>query len=170
FGVGFLEVGPVTLAGGAGPAPLGRCADRQAIWRPEPPASLPLAEATAAVREARATGIPPVVRGGAGPAATAEQALADPGHLVGQLARGGGVRVLAAPAEDGVSPEAWRERLRHALAAVRATATPRPLLLAVPVDRDEADIERLVGPAIEEGISGLLLDASLRAEPAGRVY
>src|SRR5262245_16851228 len=62
FGVGFLEVGPVTLAGSAGAAPLERRADQEAVWAPEPRASLSLAEATARLREARASGVPLVVR------------------------------------------------------------------------------------------------------------
>lgn len=159
FGVGFLEVGPVTLAGGAGAAPLSRRADQEAIWRPDPPASLPLAEAMACLREARATGVRLVVHVGASPG-PAEQALAEQEHLLGKLTEVADVLVLAVTERD---------HLRQALAVVRGAATPRPVLFALPADTAEGDLERLASAALEEGASGLLLDASLRAEPAGRV-
>ncbi|MGL4550944.1 MAG: hypothetical protein ACRC33_07140, partial [Gemmataceae bacterium] len=42
FGVGFIELGPVSIDGCAGAKPLQRRADQEAVWRPDPPACLSL--------------------------------------------------------------------------------------------------------------------------------
>lgn len=87
FGVGFLEVGPVTLTGSAS-APLERDAARQAVLHGGPPASLPLEDAVEKLEEARGA-VPLVVRFRPAASILAEQAAAEcaPGGETG--ARGG---------------------------------------------------------------------------------
>src|SRR5205823_9403632 len=119
FGIGFLEVGPVTLAGSAGAAPLARRADQQAVWRPEPPASLELGEALARLREVGGRGLPLVVRVAASP--RLEQAAAEYDHVVRKLAGAADVLVLmslGAAVAGAWSVEAWQEHLRRIQAAV----------------------------------------------------
>jgi dihydroorotate dehydrogenase len=168
FGVGFLEVGPVTLAGGAGAAPLLRRADQQAIWRPEPAASLAVDEALARLHEARGT-VPLIVHL-ASSAAAPDQAAVEYNHVAAKLATAADVLVLrrlpAAVAGDW-SIETWQEHLRGVLVSI--AGCPRPLLVAVEADLDAAAVDRYLG-AVEAGISGVVVEGSIRAEPAGRIY
>src|SRR5436305_2508679 len=61
FGVGFLEVGPVSVAGDAGARPIERRPAQQAVWRPDPLACLSLSAALPALEEARGA-VPLIVR------------------------------------------------------------------------------------------------------------
>jgi dihydroorotate dehydrogenase len=166
FGAGFIEVGPVTLAGSAGATPLERLPDQQAIWRPEPQASLALGEALAVLREVQGRGVPMVVRVAAAAEATHEQAAAEFDHVVPRLAE-----VADVLAVEGVSDSRQLERI---LSLVRSGKVPRPVLLVVTADLDLALLESAVGSALEVGAAGVLVDGSMRAPPgargAGRVY
>jgi dihydroorotate dehydrogenase len=172
FGVGFLDVGPVTLAGSAGAAPLARRADQQAVYRPEPPASLPLDQALELLREARGKGVALVVRVAAS-AATAEQARPEYDHVVRKLAGTADVLVLmslGSAVAGGWPVEQWQEHLRLVLAAVAESGTPRPVLVAVAADLDAASVHRYVEPAVAVGVPGLVVEGSLAAPPGGRLY
>jgi dihydroorotate dehydrogenase len=171
FGIGFLEIGPVTLAGNAGAAPLARRADQQAVWRPEPAASLPLGEALARLREVGGKGVPLVVRVAAS-SPRPEQAAADYDHVVRKLAGAADVLVLMSlggAVAAAWSLETWQEHLRRVLAAFES-GTARPVLVAVPADLDSAAVERYVEAAVAVGVPGLLVEGSLAAEPSGRLY
>jgi dihydroorotate dehydrogenase len=171
FGVGFLEVGPVTLAGSTAAAPLVRRSDQEAIWRPDPPASLTLSTTLAALAEARGKGVPLIVRVACASTAP-EQAAAEHEHLVPRLAEAADVLALeslSAAVKAGWPVEAWQHHVRRAIALAH-TATPggaRRVLLVVPADLDASVLETLVLPAFEEGIAGVLLDGSVSAPPEG---
>jgi dihydroorotate dehydrogenase len=165
FGIGFLEIGPVTLAGG-GAAPLVRRADRQAIWRPEPPASLPLSEALARLRAVRGQGIPLIVHVGTS-ADKPDLVGAEYDHVLGKLAGDADVLVLMSPGAalaGGWSLEAWKDHLVRALAAVAGSGTPRPVWVGVPADLDAAEVARFVEVAVAAGVSGVVVEGSLAAE------
>jgi dihydroorotate dehydrogenase len=173
FGIGFVEVGPVTLAGGAGSAPLERRADQEAVWRPDPPASLALGEARAVVSEARGQGTPLVVRVAAAASATPEQAAAEYAHLLPRIAEVADVIALdslSAALEAGWPLDDWRGHLRRVASLLRDSPVPRPVVLVVPADLDGASVERFVGAAVEADVAGVALDGSMRAEPRGRLY
>jgi dihydroorotate dehydrogenase len=166
FGIGFIEVGPVTLAGSAGSAPLERRAEQEAIWRPDPPASLPLGEAMAVLREVRGYGVPMVVRVAAAAHATPEQAAVEFDHIVPRLAEVADVLAIER------LPEATQ--LQRILGLARSGEAVRPVLLVVPADLPSASLESVVGPAVEAGIAGVLVEGSMRAPPGtgpeGRLY
>jgi dihydroorotate dehydrogenase len=173
FGIGFLEIGPVTLAGSAGAAPLSRRADQQAIWRPEPSAALPLAEALDRLQEVRQEKVPLVVHVAAAAMATAEQAGVEYDHLVRKLALVADVLVLdslAGAVAGEWKGETWKEHLRRVLASVHETRAGLPVLLAVPADLPVSAIECYLDDAVTAGIAGFALDGSMRAGVEGRVY
>jgi dihydroorotate dehydrogenase len=166
FGVGFIEVGPVTLAGSAGAAPLERLPEQQAIWRPEPPASLALNESLAVLREMRGRGVPMVARIAAAAGATHDQAVAEFDHVVPRIAD-----VADILAVEGLPDSQQLDRIVSLAGSGKAA---RPVLLVVRADLDSASLEVAVSSAIEHGAAGILIDGSMRAPPqssrSGRVY
>jgi dihydroorotate dehydrogenase len=180
FGVGFLEVGPVTLAGSAAAAPLERLVDQEAIWRPDPAASLPLGKALTALDEARKQGVPLIVRVVSG-STSPEQAGAEHEHLVPRLAEAADVLALeslATALKANWPVEAWKHHVRQAIALARGAGRPpggaRRVLLVVPADLPSSAVEERVLPAFEEGIAGVLIDGSIHdlsgPRSAGRLY
>ena len=78
FGFGFLEVGPVTLAGGTALQPVQRRSDSEALWSgSDPPDSLSLAAARSRLAEASRLGLPIIARlgcsGSVGPESAADE-------------------------------------------------------------------------------------------------
>jgi hypothetical protein len=134
FGVGFLEVGPVTAEPVPGRAPLARVEAQQAIWSPEPPASLGLAEARLRLVEAARTGLPLIVR------------TASP-EVIRELAPHVHLFALDAPRQDDLAPALG--------------ASDRPVLLCIPADLDDPT---RVDAAFEAGVAGLLVDGSVAAD------
>lgn len=149
FGFGFLEAGPVTLAGTAGAAPMDRRIGEEALWAPDPPESLSLADAAPRVAEAARLGLPVIVR------------IGDPAEaprIVRELAPH--ARLFSLP---------WTADPREALEAARSVSPPRPVLLLVPADADLQEAAPRIEAAAEAGIAGLIVDGSVRAEPDGRL-
>jgi dihydroorotate dehydrogenase len=153
FGLGFLDVGPVTVNGRAGGRPIARLAEREAVWSPDPPESLSLAGAAPRLAEAARQGVPLIVRLG-------EQPAADCARIVRELAPS--VHLFALPTFD-------LDSLRGVLAAARSASPPRHVLLTLPADLDLAGAEAFVDAAGEAGVDGLLIDGSVRSESDGRL-
>jgi dihydroorotate dehydrogenase len=172
FGFGFLEVGPVTLAGsGAGP-PLDRRPDRQAIWLPDPPEILSLQAVLPRMAEASRLGLPLILRVGHTPGAGPEQGAAECRQIIEALSAHVHFFSLSSlrPAlADGWSAEQWTAHLRTAFEAGRAAPAPRPVLLCVPIDADVHKADPLIDAALAAGVGGLLVDGSVPAEPGGRL-
>ncbi len=158
FGFGFIEVGPVTIAGHVAEKPLERSADQAAIWLPDPPSSLSLADAVPRLAEAFRLGLPLMVRIGG----SAEEC----GRLVSELAPQVhlfSLDTLVRALADGWSAEQWTEHVRTVL------TTERPVLLCVPCDLDAERADPLIDAALNAGAAGLLIDGSVRAEAGGRL-
>ena len=149
FGFGFLEVGPVTLAGAAGASPMDRRIGEEALWTPDPPASLSLAAAAPRVAEAARLGLPVIVRLGD---------AAEAGRIVRELAPD--AHVFSLP---------WTADPQEALDAARSASPPRAVLLCVPADADLKAGSSRIEAAAEAGVAGLIVDGSVRAEPDGRL-
>jgi len=156
FGMGFLEIGPVTTAGSASGRPVERRPDRQALWSPDPPDSLSLAAAVPRAAEASRSGLPLIARLSFAPGATE-----DCRRLVRELAPH--VELFSCLASS------QRADLETLLDAARTATPPRPVLLCVPADLDVGEAEPLVDAAVTAGVGGLLVDGSVRAEPDGRL-
>lgn len=172
FGFGFLEVGPVTVAGSAAAKPLERRADQQAIWSPDPPQSLSLEAAAPRLAEASRLGFPLVARLGYAAGDTPDRAAEDGRRLIAELAPHVhlfSLSTLRPALADGWSREAWRAYLRSVLGAAQAASPSRPVLLCLPADLNPGEAAPLVDAALEAGVSGLLVDGSVQAEPDGRL-
>jgi dihydroorotate dehydrogenase len=171
FGIGFLEIGPVTLAGGAGVGPIQRRADQQALWCPEPSASLSLDEALARLREIFGRGVPLVVHVDSAAGADPVRACVEIDHLLPRLAEVADILVLA---DSGMTQPSWtadqrQEYLRRALAVVSACSAPRPVLIRVSANLKSADTEHLVASAVALGAAGILVEGCIRDEASGRL-
>jgi dihydroorotate dehydrogenase len=160
FGFGFLEIGPVTMAGHGDGAAMERRPDQGAIWLPDPPSSLSLADAGPRLAEASRLGLPLIVRIRA---TTAEEC--------GRLARELGPHVhmvsLDTPAqaiEANWPLEQWSEHVRSVIAAAQ-----RPVLICAPCDMNAERGDPFLDAALRAGASGLLIDGSVHAEAGGRL-
>jgi dihydroorotate dehydrogenase len=170
FGVGFLEVGPVTVAPVPGPAPERR-PEQEAIWVPDPPDSPGLDHLKQRLRPlAGRPGVPLLVRLSSTPGATPERAGQECARLVAELAAHAAVFSLATlypAAGAGWAGEQWQAHLRAVLG--EAHKVSRPLLVCVPADLDRVAGDALVGPALELGAGGVLVDGTIRATSSGRL-
>ena len=149
FGFGFLDVGPVSVAGSSGP-PIERRPGEEAIWSPEQEDALPLAVAAPRLKEAARSGLPLIVR--LAPASSAGEGA----EVVRTLAPFVHFFALAATADAAT----WRS----VLDAAREASVPRPVLLLLPAGGDPATAEAAVDAALAAGASGLLIDGAVRAD------
>ncbi len=161
FGVGFLEIGPVTLNGCGAGQPLERRVEQEAIWLPDPPESLSLHEAAPRVAEAFTLGLPLIVRLGC---AAAEECA----RLIRELAphvHFFSFNTLQVALAEGWPIEHWTAQVRAVVDAAQA----RPILLCVPAGLDAAKMEPFIDAALHTGAGGVLIDGSVRAETGGRL-
>jgi dihydroorotate dehydrogenase len=169
FGFGFLEVGPITIAGTAGEAPVARRLDQEAFWLPEPAASLSLAAVMPRLAEAGRQGLPLIARLAATPGAGAQQAAEEIGRMIRELAPHAQLFSLLT-LHDGLaagwSAEAWSAHLRTVLEAQGEPAA-RPILLCLPADADLAEVDPFVEAAVQNGIAGLVVDGSVKDGGSG---
>jgi dihydroorotate dehydrogenase len=159
FGVGFIEVGPMTIAGG-GDGAMERRPGQGAIWSPDPPSSLSSANATARLAESTRLGLPLIARIGA-------MATDECSRLVRELAPHVHVfslDTLSYALTAGWSLEQWKEHVRTIVAAAQ-----RPVLVCVPCDLDAERSDPLLDAALSAGAAGLLIDGSVRSETGGRL-
>jgi dihydroorotate dehydrogenase len=172
FGFGFLEVGPVTPAPWAPPTAVERRPEQEAIRYAEPPASPGLDALAGRLERSSPLAVPLLVRLGYLPGAMPEQASADCRRMAERLAPSAGAFTLATAANvagGAWSVGQWREHVGEVLRAVRGLTPARPVLVCLPPDLGPEASERLVGPALEAGADGLLIEGAIRAEPSGRL-
>lgn len=162
FGFGFLEVGPVTVEGTNDGPPISRRVGQEALWSPDPPESLSLAEATIRVAEASRLGLPLIVR-----AAGAAEACVQIVHALAPHAHVVSLDTFRTALAEGWSREEWVEHLREVLDAARESS--RPVLVCVPAELAEGRAEPFVESAVAAGAAGLLVDGAVRDEDGGRL-
>ena len=143
FGVGFIEVGPVSLEGHS--PDVKRLADQGALWIG--PGSISLADLTRRLSKADGLKVPLIVRLGHGSE-----------HLLPQLPDS--VRLVSL-----TTPSA--EHLDTALKTARSVSPPRHILLCINADQD-LDAP-MIESALREGVAGFVVDGGIKAEPNGRL-
>jgi dihydroorotate dehydrogenase len=166
FGVGFLEVGPVTAAPVPANPPVELRADEQAIWHPDPPENPGLEETTRRLARAGPLAVPLIVRLGADPSATFEKATEECRTLARALAPHAdllSLGTLPLALARGWGTDSWR---RHVAAVVQSPSPARPILICVPADLDPAGADELVESATAAGAAGVVV-AGLRTDPPG---
>jgi dihydroorotate dehydrogenase len=168
FGFGFLEVGPVTIQGPPEALEVQRRGDQQALWYPSPHACLSADALLRRFTHSRPLHLPLLVRLGSLPGQDAEEMAAGARQVIAQLSAHAALFSLTIPEEalKGAWPaERWREYVQ----AVRQAAAETPLLLCLHADLAEAELHRLLSPALDAGVAGVVVDGSIAAEPAGRL-
>jgi dihydroorotate dehydrogenase len=172
FGLGYLEVGPVT----AQPLPAAEAiellAGRQAISYPEPCAN-PGVDVFAD-RLARATplGVPLLVRLGYAPGSDPEASAAGCQQVMERLARYADAFILmtaAQASEEGWDNEQWTRHVRSVTRAAQEFPPQRPLLVGVPPDLDPHKADFLIHVAIEAGVVGVAVVGGVRSGASGRL-
>jgi dihydroorotate dehydrogenase len=162
FGFGFLEVGPVTVAGSVAAKSLVCLPKEEDIWFPDPTASLSLETVKPRLVEAARSGLPLIVRVGYSAGATPEQATDECRQLIQELSPH--VQLFSLRTADW-SPEQWTRHLRDLVDAAGA----KPLLLCVPADLNIEEVSPRLDAALSSGVRGFLVDGSVRHDSAGRV-
>jgi dihydroorotate dehydrogenase len=172
FGFGFLEVGPVTVAGHtASPAVVRRVAE-QALWYPDPPVALAAADLARRLARASPLAVPIMARLGDTPGADPVGAARDCARVVEQLAADVQLfsLVIPKPALQGTwGADSWRQYVGAVLQAVGMCPSPRPLLLCVPIESEAAVLDGLMRPAFDAGGGGVVLDGAISAAPSGKL-
>jgi dihydroorotate dehydrogenase len=172
FGFGFLEVGPVTAEPHAVTPAVERRVAEQALWYPDPTASLGAAALARRLARTGPLSLPLLVRLGYVPGQTPDQAADDCRRVVEQLAAHAALFSLTIPNPAVVGTwdaDCWQRHVVSVLSAVGSSPSSRPLLVCVPTEFDDAQIDRLIGPALRAGAGGLILDGAIPARPAGRL-
>jgi len=150
FGVGFIEVGPVTLDRNVAARPMSRVEDQEAFWIDDDPDTISLVDCNRRLGDVSDLAVPVIVR----------VKYRDSRQLIRELAPG--VRFVSLEIPDG---EEWVSYLRDVLAEARKTG--RSLLLSIPAD---TDLEYpLIDIALQQGVGGIIVDGSMRANPDGRI-
>lgn len=167
FGLGFLEVGPVTMAGVCSGQVIVRRPEQQALFLPEPPDSLKLTTVRPRLIEAAQLGLPLIVRLGYSASATAEQAAQECQQLIRILApdvQFFSLLSLRLALQDNWSVEQWHDHLRPILEAARTDAPGRSVLLCVSGEQTTERAEALIDVAVTLGMTGLLVEGSQPVE------
>ncbi len=171
FGFGFLEVGPVTVEGNVAGRPVERLDDRQALWFSTRPDTLALTDISQRLKEASCLGLPVMARLGFPNEAPVELVNDECRRLIRELAPHAhlfSLSTLELALAEGWPTERWTAHLLAILDTARTASPPRPVLVCVTADMDHNLIAPLIEAGITAGISGLVVDGGVPAEPEGR--
>lgn len=157
FGVGFVEIGPVTVEPVRAPLPVGRTED--SIWYPD----LPVNEGVSALKERlwrhgplpAPAGVRLAHRPGASPAEAGRERV----RLIGELAAFAAFFTVETRAG---SAEGWDEEIRLLVEAARAV--DRPILLCLTPDLPPQEAGRLLEPALAAGIGGVVISGGVAGD------
>lgn len=168
FGVGFIDIGLVTLTDSPGQAPIERRDDQQAIWQPDAPTSLALAANKERIAEAGGLDVPIIARLGVSAGADGERASDECTQLLNGLAPHVTLPALATfETADTWSASDWTNHVARFVDTARQQS--RPILLCIPADLDNATPDDRLQAAVNAGVAGFLVDGSVRAEQGGRL-
>jgi dihydroorotate dehydrogenase len=165
FGVGFIEIGPVTVAGSVVARPVRRLENEEALWIACEPESISLLECSRRLSKAAGVRVPLIVRLGRGSEEEIERLIREPRINVDLLT----LPSVAIALECRWSIERWSSHLDTVLKAARSSSLRRALLLCVTADQDFDDIAPMLETALAQGIAGFLVDGSIKGEADGRV-
>ena len=154
FGVGFIEIGPVTLEGNAAACPVRRLKEQEALWIDRDPGSISLVECNQRLSSA-VLKVPVLVRIG-------DLLKEVTARLIRELNPGVTV-ILSAP-----DPEWSSEQWSNYLDVVLTAAASRKLLLSIRTDQDVEIIGPMIELALARGVAGLVVDGTIKAEADGR--
>ncbi len=167
FGVGFIEVGPVTLDGNVALRPLKRVDEREAFWIDDNPDSLSIVECNRRLRDVADIAVPVIVRLKCPSVKSAAEIEQETRHLIRELTSD--VRFVSLEVLETAltwSSDEWSSYLREVL--TEANDTRRVVLLTIAADQDPDRSATLIELALREGVRGMIVDGSMRATSEGR--
>ncbi len=171
FGFGYLELGPLTREAVVAAEAVERVEVCQAIRYPDLPINDGLDELTQALERGPALPIPIGIRLAHRPAADPDEAARERSEMIARLGRWAAFFTLETRwSEPGAvwSAAAWRAHLNAVIAAARALPNSPAVLLCLAPDLDRITLDALLAPAIECGVSGVVVAGGLRANPGTR--
>ena len=160
FGVGFVEVGPVTREPHAAAGSIDRSDTRQSIATPDPPSGPGLAAIVRTLMRQRPARAPLLVRLAASPAAEPERATREFLQMIEALLPHASAFTLPATGCD----------LRALVEAVRASKEKRALVACVPAASPPEEADALADAALAAGVDGLLVDGAEGPAPGRREF
>ena len=161
FGVGFIEVGPVSLEGKTSDESVKRLADQQALWIGADAGSVSLADCKQRLSKAACLKVPLIIRLDYASDEAIQRLIRELPDSVRLVS----LTTLRTAVEHGWSIERWSEHLELVLKA----APPRHILLCINTDQDLDAIAPMIEAALREGAAGLIVDGSVKAEANGRL-
>jgi dihydroorotate dehydrogenase len=156
FGVGFIEIGPVTYEGSTAARPVKRLENQEALWIDREPGSISLAECNTRLSDA-ALKLPVFVRLGHSPD---EEKITE--RLISELNYGA---MIVLTTDDDWSIERWSRYFDIVFSA----ASSRKLLLSIAADTDLKCAAAVIDLALERGVTGFVVDGTIKATPDGRL-
>jgi dihydroorotate dehydrogenase len=170
FGVGFIEVGPITVEPLPATQSIELRADQQAIWYPDTPANPGLKALIQRLSRIAPLQVPVIARLGARPGAGCREITEDCRQMVERLTPY--INLFNLMTADRAIEEAWgrddwKIHIQDTLRAVQETSPSRAILLGVPLKHDTAKTDELIETAIEQGIEGVVIDGAVQARPSG---
>ena len=164
FGVGFIEIGPVTLDRNVAARETRRVVDQEAFWVDDEPDSISLVDCNRRLRRAGVLDVPVIVRLKCSSNKSLAEIEQESRHLMRELAPGVRLVALEIPEREWTTEE-WSSYVREVL--TEAASTQRTLLLAISADADFERVSPLIDFALRDGMSGVIIDGSIRATPDG---
>lgn len=166
FGVGFIEVGPVALDRHVAARPIKRLDDREAFWIDDNPDCISIVDCNRRLRGVSDLVVPVIVRLSCPRGKSAAEIEQETRHLVRELTPD--VRFVSLDVIESAvtwSADEWSSYLRAVL--TEAQDTKRSVLLTIAADHDLD--QALIDVAVQEGVIGVIVDGSMRAQPDGRL-
>ena len=168
FGVGFIEVGPVTLERHVATRSIRRLDDREAFSIDDNPDSISLDDCNRRLGDVASLAAPVIVRLRCDAEKSDAEIEQESRHLLRELSPGVRVvslDVLESALARGWSIEEWATYVHDVVTEARGIR----LLLVVSADQDFERAAPLIDVAFDEGVAGLIVDGSMRADPDGRL-
>ena len=145
FGVGFIEIGPVSYEGTTAARPVKRLESQEALWIDHAPGSISLAECNRRL-SAASFKVPVIVR-------VVHSTDEGTERLIRELDPR--VEIITISSFDsGWSTERW---------------SSRKVFLCVTADQDLGIVAPVIDVALSRGVAGLVVDGSIKADSDGRV-
>lgn len=172
FGLGFVELGPVTLEPVSTTLPLERRSREGSLAYPDVPVNDGLAVVTRNLARIAPLSIPLGICLAYQPGVNAASAAAERCQLLEQLVRYASFFTLDTRDELATgawSLSEWRDHLAAIMQALHALPAPVPLLVCLAADTPASVVEQVLTPAVELGISGVVVGCGVKEAPQRRI-
>lgn len=166
FGVGFIEIGPVTLDRNVAAREITRVVDQEAFWIDNEPDSISLVDCNRRLPDVEDLDVPVIVRLKCSGNKSLAEIEHESRHLIRELAPAVRLVALEIPEREWKTEE-WSSYAREVL--TEGANTQRTLLLSISADDGCERVSPLIDLALRDGMSGVIVDGSMRATPDGRL-